>query len=254
MDDAYVSFRSAVASPTVRAVWKKAYGDRFWEGAEPPWSMATKDDAAFAVDALRPGPASLIADLGCGGGCFGRHLAKTCGAKVEGIDANPLAVRLAQERAAEEDLQAKLLFKTGDLAATGWAGARFDGAASFDVLMFVPDKLAAFREIARILKPGARLVGMLFEFDTGSVSLSTPAFKDYERAFAQAGFVVERYEETADWRRLLTDSLNGLVAQEAALAHDVHPAALQRMLHWARTRPGELDDSRRMKFCVRKPA
>jgi SAM-dependent methyltransferase len=252
MDDPYFIYRSAVVSPTVRAVWAKAYGNRFWDEAEPPWSMATKDDAAFAVDALRAGATSLIADLGCGGGCAGRHLVKTTGATVEGIDANPLAVRLTEERAAEAGLQEKLSFKAGDLAATGWADARFDGAVSFDVLMFVPDKVAALKEIARILKPGSRFTGMIFELDTDSASLSVVAFKDYESAFAQAGFSVEHYDETADWRRLLTDSLNGMVAAEALLAREVHPLALQRMLHWARTRPGELDDSRRMRFCTRK--
>lgn len=254
MDEVYLAYRSVVTSATVRAVWMKAYGARFWEGAEPPWSMATKDDVAFAVDAMRPERSSVIADLGCGGGCFGRHVAQTTGARVEGIDVNPHAVRLAEERAAEAGLASKLSFKVGDLAATGWPDSWFDAALSFDVLLFVPDKASALKEIARVLKPGARFSGATFELTTDSRSLSVMAFTNYEAAFAQAGFAIERYEEAADWRRLLTDSLEGLVAHEAELAHEVHPAALQRVMHWARSRPGELDDSRRVRFCTRKLA
>ncbi|NOT42812.1 MAG: class I SAM-dependent methyltransferase [Alphaproteobacteria bacterium] len=250
--DAYLSYRSAITSPTVRAVWMKAYGAQFWDDAEPPWSMATKDDVSFVADVLNPKPSSVIADLGCGAGGFGRHIVRATEARVASIDANPIAVRCARERAAEAGLQDRISFVTGDLAATGWSDAQFDGAASFDVLMFVPDKLAALKEIARVLKPGAPFAGMVFEFWSDSRSLSVSAFSDYPAAFAQAGFTVEQYEEAPDWRRLLTDSLRGLVSHETELTRELHPAAHARMLQWARTRPGELDDSRRVRFCVRR--
>jgi ubiquinone/menaquinone biosynthesis C-methylase UbiE len=52
-----------------------------------------------------------------------------------------------------------------------------------DVLLFVVDKPAALGEIFRILKPGARFVGMTWELRAKSVALNAPAFADYPRAF-----------------------------------------------------------------------
>lgn len=45
-----------------------------------------------------------------------------------------------------------------DIQALSFADASFDVLMSFDVLEHVPDNAAAFREIARVLRPGGRLV------------------------------------------------------------------------------------------------
>lgn len=250
--DPYQTYRSIFGSKTVRSAWAKSYGDQFWEAAEPPLSQATTDDIKFLTEKLHPDSETKLADLGCGGGCLGRYLANEFGADVDGIDADPLAIRMAEELASKSEMEQHLRFKTGDIAKTGWIDHSFDGALSMDVLLFVADKPAALVEIARILKPCGRFVGTTWELRAASAALSVPAFVDYPRAFVEAGFTVEIYEETKDWKRLLTDALGAMVASADELRKEVEGPAAERLLAWARTRPSELDHSRRVRFCVQR--
>jgi hypothetical protein len=66
--------------------------------------------------------------------------------------------------------------------------------------------------------------------------------------------VVEVYEETEAWKELLVGVLSGILAHEADLAREVHPESHKRMTAWARTRLPELGETRRVRFCVAKPA
>jgi ubiquinone/menaquinone biosynthesis C-methylase UbiE len=217
-----------------------------------PLSQATKNDIEFLKERLRPGPETKLADLGCGGGCIGRYFAKEFGADVDGIDVDPLAVCMAEELAHQAGMRHHLRFKTGDIAKTGWIDNAFDGAISMDVLLFVANKPAALREICRILRPGARFAGMTWELRAASAALTAPAFVDYPGAFVEAGFIIEVYEETSNWRRLLTDALGTVVTFADAIRTEVEAPAAERLLAWARTRPSELDQSRRVRFCVRR--
>ena len=146
----------------------------------------------------------------------------------------------------------RLRFKTGNLHETGWADREFDHAVSMDVLLFVANKHDALKEISRILKPGGRFAGTSWELRSDSAALSAPAFDNYPSAFKAAGFEIEVYEETRNWRRLLTDALSTLVASEFAIRQEVEGPAAERLLAWARTRPGELDHSRRVRFSVQQ--
>jgi SAM-dependent methyltransferase len=251
-DDPYRIFRSAFASKTVRSAWAKSYGDQFWEASDPPLSQATIDDIKFLTERLRPGSETKLADLGCGSGCVGRYLVKEFDADVEGIDANPLALRMADELTDTSGAAQRLRFKTADISNTGWSDQSFDGALSMDVLLFVLDKPAALQEVARILKLGGRFVGTTWELRADSGALSAPAFDQYPSAFRDAGFTIEVYEETRNWRSLLTNALGALVASEDAVRKEVGGPMAEWLLAWARTRPAELDHSRRVRFSVQR--
>ena len=183
-EDAYQAYRSVIISPTLRSIWAEAYGDRFWSELDPPWTQATNDDVRFVMDHLRPTVGSKLVDLGCGSGCFLRQAARDHSQHIVGIDANPMAIRLAKERCA--GFQDKISFQAGDIGETGFDTAMFDGAVSLDVLLFVPDKEKVLREVARILKPGARFAGTTFELKTASTAVSAPPFVAYPSAFATA--------------------------------------------------------------------
>jgi SAM-dependent methyltransferase len=251
--DPYRAFRSLFASQAVRSAWEKSYRENFWEASEPPQSQATVDDIRFVTQRLCPSAKTKLVDLGCGGGCVGRYLAIRFGAAIEGIDADPLAVRMAEELAVTSGAGKLLHYRTGDVCQTGWDDGSFDGAFSMDVLLFVADKWIALREVARILKPGGRFVGTSWELRADSAALHAPAFYDYPGAFEDAGFEIEIYEETRNWRRLITDAIGAVVASEETIGREVEGPAAKRLLRWARMRPGELDDSRRVCFSVQRP-
>jgi ubiquinone/menaquinone biosynthesis C-methylase UbiE len=248
-EDAYRAYRSVIVSPTLRSIWVEVYGDRFWPDLDPPWTQATIEDVRFLADRLGTHSGSRFVDLGCGSGCFLRFAARNLGQRIVGIDANPLAIRVAQERCV--GLLDKIAFETGDIGETGFPVETFDGAVSLDVLLFVADKRKVLREVARILKPGARFAGTTFELHAPSKSLSAPAFADYPSAFEAAGFAVEVYEETSDWHRLLQEVLAETLRREAELSREIHPVAWARVRAWAGSRPSELVNSRRTRFCVR---
>jgi 2-polyprenyl-3-methyl-5-hydroxy-6-metoxy-1,4-benzoquinol methylase len=144
-EDAYQAYRSVIISPTLRSIWAEAYGDRFWSELDPPWTQATNDDVRFVMDYLRPTVGSKLVDLGCGSGCFLRQAARDRSQHIVGIDANPMAIRLAKERCA--GFQDNISFQEGDIDETGFPAAIFDGAVSLDVLLFVPDKEKVLREV-----------------------------------------------------------------------------------------------------------
>jgi ubiquinone/menaquinone biosynthesis C-methylase UbiE len=137
-------------------------------------------------------------------------------------------LELAETKLADLGCGGALRFKTGDVSKTG-----FDGAFSMDVLLFVADKRAALHEIARILKPGSGFVGTSWELRAESAALHAPAFDDYPGAFKDAGFEIEIYEETGNWRRLLTDAISAVVASDDAIEG---PAA-ERLLEMGSSAP-----------------
>jgi hypothetical protein len=85
-----------------------------------------------------------------------------------------------------------------------------------------------------------------------SAALSAPAFDQYPSAFRDTGFTIEIYEETRNWRSLLTNALGALVASEDAVRKEVESPRAEWLLAWARTRPAELEHSRRVCFCVQR--
>ena len=249
----YNAYRSVVESPTLRSIWAEVYGDRFWTDVDPPWTQATVDDVHFVTARLSPAKSSRLVDLGCGSGTLARHWARNFAAQIEGLDANPNAIRLAQERTDDSELSNRIMsFRTCDIAAIPSPESTFDGAASLDVLMYVPDKAKVLQEVARILKSGARFAGTVFELRTPSAALALPAFVDYPGAFSAAGLTIESYEEADAWRRLLEGVTAHILEREPEISRELHPQALARVLRWARSRPSELADSRRVRFCVRK--
>ena len=110
----------------------------------------------FSVGATQP--AERVVDVGCGGGIDSLIAAKMVGAsgRVIGVDMTPAMVLKAQTSAAVADIR-NVEFRAGFGEALpvedGWA----DVVISNGVLNLMPDKDAALREMARVLKPGGRL-------------------------------------------------------------------------------------------------
>jgi len=247
-EDAYQAYRSVVESPTLRSIWANVYGNLFWSDVDPPWTLATLNDVHFVAARLCTKQRSRFVDFGCGSGSLVRFLARKFAARVEGLDVNPYAIRLARERSVNTTVS----FQVADITATEIPDRTFDGAASLDVLLFVPDKAKALREVARVLRPNACFAGTTFELASPSVALAAPAFVDYPAGFTAAGFTIEVYDEVGAWRELLEGVTSAIQEHESAITRELHPQALSRVLRWARTRPSELADSRRVQFCVRK--
>jgi len=109
----------------------------------------------FVLSKVRPDDQLL--DMGCGTGRFTVPLAERAAA-VSGLDLSPMMLATARKKLADRGLAAGL--REGDMAALPFPDASFDVVVCMLALMHIPraDRQQVFHEVARVLKPGGRLV------------------------------------------------------------------------------------------------
>jgi SAM-dependent methyltransferase len=108
-------------------------------------------------------PSDHVLDIGCGSGqttCETASLARAGSAL--GMDISATAVERARERARARGLR-NVTFECADAQVHRFPAARFDLATSRFGVMFFRDPAAAFANIARALRPGGRLVIMVWQ-------------------------------------------------------------------------------------------
>lgn len=114
--------------------------------------------AAFTV-----GARDLVLDIGCGAGRSTRDAARlaTLGSAV-GVDTSAEMLEVARERSATEGLR-NVIFERADAQVHAFPLAHFDLCISRFGVMFFADPVAAFKNIARSMRPGARLALIVWQ-------------------------------------------------------------------------------------------
>jgi SAM-dependent methyltransferase len=114
-----------------------------------------------------------ILDCGCGTGRNLQQLARY--GRASGIDLTERGLALARGVGAA--------VSRADVVRLPFAAERFDLVTSFDMLQCVPDDLRAVREMARVLRPGGRLVGTVAALDVlhGDHSVLSEEVRRYTR-------------------------------------------------------------------------
>jgi ubiquinone/menaquinone biosynthesis C-methylase UbiE len=107
-------------------------------------------DVMAALD-IKPG--DHVLDFGCGSGYMTVEMAKLA-AKATGIDVNPYVASIK----VHEALKGRLEYIQTSGTKLPFADASFDRILASEILPMIPDSLPFLREIARVLKPGGRLV------------------------------------------------------------------------------------------------
>ncbi|MBY0395557.1 MAG: arsenite methyltransferase [Thermoleophilia bacterium] len=110
-----------------------------------------------AMAALAEG--EVVVDLGSGAGFDALLAARKVGptGRVIGVDMTDAMLEKARANATALGVDGFVEFRKGDLEALPIDDATVDVVLSNCVLNLVPDKDRAFREVARVLKPGGRL-------------------------------------------------------------------------------------------------
>jgi ubiquinone/menaquinone biosynthesis C-methylase UbiE len=250
-------FAGYAKSPTLRQIWRDAYGDDYPEDVEP-LSYVTLTDLHRLVLAVAAGPGHTIADLGCGRGGPSLWVARQTGAHVVGIDVSSIGIAHANERADREGMTGQARFQVGDVTATGLPAASVDAAMSVDALVFVPDIEAVMAEVARILRPGGHFAFITREQSAPSTSFGTPSRPDYRPALTGAGLEIDTYEETPHWAERQFALLRAMAAAEPQLRAEMDAASVEEFMIWAQGRPPEPPEvryrnTRRVFSVARKP-
>jgi SAM-dependent methyltransferase len=111
------------------------------------------------LDELALGPEDHLLEVGCGGGAL-LKMALESGCRAAAVDHSPEMVRLAREVNAVAVAGGHLTVREARADALPFEDAAFTCATMTGVLGFLPDPVAVFREIRRVLAPGGRFVGL----------------------------------------------------------------------------------------------
>lgn len=136
----------ARVTDSYRATWGDAF--HFDVGATERWF----------VEAGGITPGSSVLDIGCGVGGPALTVAAASDARVTGLDLSPHHVEIARERARATGVAAT--FVCGDGMALPFEDASFDVAYVSESGCYMPDWGAFAGEVARVLRPHGRFVGV----------------------------------------------------------------------------------------------
>ena len=148
--------RSSCCAPEAVAAEKIGYDAQDVSAVPEGANLGLGCGNPVALASIRRG--ETVLDLGSGAG-FDAFLAAARvgpGGRVVGVDMTPEMIERARANA-ERGGYINVEFRLGDIEALPVEEASVDLVISNCVLNLVPDKPQAFREIARVLKPGGRV-------------------------------------------------------------------------------------------------
>jgi len=113
--------------------------------------------------AANVGRRDRVLDIGCGAGQTTREAARVAVlGRAVGVDVSAELLEVARRRSAEEGLR-NVAFEQGDAQIHAFPAAQVDLCISRFGVMFFSDPVAAFANIGRAMRPGARLVSMVWQ-------------------------------------------------------------------------------------------
>jgi len=174
-------FGSAVLAPIVQAVSPRGVGDwltdRRVRRPTGPWAREVYGNPTYHIpnfllilDRIRLGPDDQLLEVGCGGGAFLRRALES-GCRATGVDHSPEMVRLASAQNREAIDQGRLTILESEAYPLPVADNSFTCSVMTGVIGFLPDPVAALREVRRALRPGGRVA----VFGATAVMRGTPA-------------------------------------------------------------------------------
>ncbi|MBA1146136.1 methyltransferase domain-containing protein [Ectothiorhodospiraceae bacterium WFHF3C12] len=157
------------------------------------------------------GPADHVLDVGAGIGGPARTMAAETGCRVTGVDLARSYCEVANDLTARVGLEGQVRFRQADALALPFEPGAFDVVWTQHMTMNVADKDALFAELARVLRPGGRLVCYeVLAGDTGgelhypvpwadSAAIShLDTVEGMRRRLADAGLRIEQWQDRTE--------------------------------------------------------
>ncbi|MEU8980799.1 class I SAM-dependent methyltransferase [Streptomyces sp. NPDC048309] len=211
---------------TLRAIYQEVYQDEYPDEVQP-FGFVTLSDLRACARFFGERNVTRLVDIGCGRGGPGLWVARELGASLVGVDVVAEAVAEAARLAETFQKAPRAAFHAASATDTGLPAAEFDGAMSIDALWMVLNKVAAFEELARLLRPGSPLV-----FTTWA-----PPHLDYAWFLEPVGFQdIETVQLTASTERQLA-VYERIIVQRDAIAREMGEEAAQVLVDEATEAP-----------------
>jgi arsenite methyltransferase len=199
MTAAPAELKSCCAAAYSTAAARFLLGDSFHPGGSELTSRLIRQ--------LDVGTGSTVADVASGLGASAFQLARELGCDVVGVELSPSNVAAATDAAVQAGLSGQVQFVVGDAEALPLEAASVDGALCECALCTFPDKQTSAAELARVLRPDARLLlaDMVAEPEQLPDELRSLAgwvacvgdarpLPEQSALLAGAGFVIERVQ------------------------------------------------------------
>jgi cyclopropane fatty-acyl-phospholipid synthase-like methyltransferase len=129
------------------------------------WDDSVSDLAAAAarmtdrlIESTAVAPGQHVLDIGCGTGSPALRLARTRDVRVTGVSISHREVDRANERSRHEGMAHRVRFDHTDAMALPYGNASFDAAWAIESMSHMPDRSVVTGELARVLRPGGRLL------------------------------------------------------------------------------------------------
>jgi ubiquinone/menaquinone biosynthesis C-methylase UbiE len=137
---------------------------QLWSASPQDWAEVSEPQMRpvhqAAVDALCPLAGQALLDAGCGSGQLLR-LAAAAGATVSGLDASAALLGVARGQLPDADL------RTGDIGELPYDDSGFDVVTAFNAIQYAADPKTAVAELARVTRPGGRVLIGVWAATTG---------------------------------------------------------------------------------------
>jgi SAM-dependent methyltransferase len=165
------------------AVRKDYESEQRLEARASVYRWATGPDAlSLCVEAVAEAEPRRVLDVGCGRGNIAERIARESEAVVLGLDQSERMVELTRSRGVDAVV--------GDVRALPFEDGDLDCVLAAWMLFHVPDVDAALAEVARVLRPGGRLVAV-----TNGRDHHRELYELLDREPPEASFSAENGEE-----------------------------------------------------------
>jgi ubiquinone/menaquinone biosynthesis C-methylase UbiE len=126
-----------------------------------------------------------VLDVGCGTGLYSIRLSEA-GADVTAVDISSKMIEIAHTKA--QDRGQYIWYDQADMAQLPYANQTFDAVVSITALEFASDPLQALMEMARVLRPGGKLIVGVLNNDSPWADARREQAKREESVYGAAHF------------------------------------------------------------------
>jgi len=221
-DEAYGPGRSALAE-VMRSVWGDARPTELGWMNFVTWSELERLAADLPVTA-----GGRLIDLGSGTGGPGLWMAQRLATTLVGIDMSPPGCAAARRRHERSFTDIAASFVASDMTRAPFVDGAADAIMSIDAVQIPPDRLAIYREAARLLSPGRRFAFTTYDHpDPPPPDGRRPGRQlvpDSRPLLGAAGFDVLRYDTIPTWPDKAIEHYRGILERRDDVAAAMGPA------------------------------